>query len=191
MAKQIVTGELYESLTGQIFEIGRQLRQPNGYPFDPIKLKRHLQDAIEGRFGGVSTPIFVNDKTKDGWKLLENTSRKITSANDLELVSFLKEKESSINGEEMVRRTRVELDANYGQEDAEWLLEHQNEIPAEFQRYYLVFTGTIWQFAGGRRIVPSLSWHGECWCLYFFWLGRGWRSRDRLVRPRKSLHSPL
>ncbi len=49
MAKK-VTGELYESLTGQLFEIGRQLRQKNGYPFNPEILHRHLQKAIEGRF---------------------------------------------------------------------------------------------------------------------------------------------
>jgi hypothetical protein len=51
MANPIVAGELYESLTGQLFELGRQLRQPNGYPFNPFQLKLHLQAAIEGKFG--------------------------------------------------------------------------------------------------------------------------------------------
>ncbi len=46
----IVKGDLYESLTGQLFEIGRQLRQQKGYPYNPERLKFHLQDAIEGRF---------------------------------------------------------------------------------------------------------------------------------------------
>ena len=50
MASDIVAGELYGTLTGQLFEIGRQLRQPNGYPFNPEQLKAHLQAAIEGRF---------------------------------------------------------------------------------------------------------------------------------------------
>jgi hypothetical protein len=50
MAKFKVEGELYESVTGQLFEIGRQLRQPSGYPFNPEMLKRHLQNAIEGKF---------------------------------------------------------------------------------------------------------------------------------------------
>jgi len=45
-----VAGELYKSITGQLFEIGRQLRQPNGYPFNPEELQRHLQAAIEGKF---------------------------------------------------------------------------------------------------------------------------------------------
>ena len=55
----LVAGELYESITGQLFEIGRQLRQPNGYPFNPDLLKLHLQAAIVGRFGEntVSVPF--------------------------------------------------------------------------------------------------------------------------------------
>ncbi len=44
-----VTGELYYDLDGQLAEIKRQLRQPNGYPFNPVALKRHLQMAIEGK----------------------------------------------------------------------------------------------------------------------------------------------
>lgn len=50
-----VAGDLYESITGQLFEIGRQLRQPNGYPFSPEALKVHLQNAIEGLFNGAAT----------------------------------------------------------------------------------------------------------------------------------------
>ncbi len=49
-----IAGELYYDLDGQLLEIKRQLRQPNGYPFDPEKLKLHLQNAIEGRFGSVN-----------------------------------------------------------------------------------------------------------------------------------------
>lgn len=134
---------------------------------------------------GVSVPVFVHDKTKDDWTLLEHASRRITSATNLELVPFLKEKESFVSGEEMVRRARVELDANCGQEDAEWLLEHQDEIPAEFRKYYLVFTGTIWRGSRGNRIVPYLGWIGGRWCLGFPWLFNDWVSSGRLVRPRK------
>ncbi|MDE1919493.1 MAG: hypothetical protein KGH56_02215 [Patescibacteria group bacterium] len=45
-----VTGEQYYELDGQLTEIKRQLRQPNGYPFNPDRLKVALQDAIEGKF---------------------------------------------------------------------------------------------------------------------------------------------
>ena len=49
MATQ-VTGELYESITGQLFTIGQQLHQLSGYPFDPHRLKVFLQLAVEGKF---------------------------------------------------------------------------------------------------------------------------------------------
>lgn len=48
-----VAGEQYYDLDGQLLEIKRQLRQPAGYPFDPTQLKIALQNAVEGRFGGV------------------------------------------------------------------------------------------------------------------------------------------
>lgn len=47
---QRVTGDLKDGLLGQLFEIERQIRQSSGYPFDPLALKGHLQDGIEGRF---------------------------------------------------------------------------------------------------------------------------------------------
>lgn len=50
MAPTRVSGDLYYDLDGQIGEIKRQLRQREGYPFDPIKLVDHLQAAIEGNF---------------------------------------------------------------------------------------------------------------------------------------------
>lgn len=45
-----VGGDRYYDLDGQLLEIKRQLRQPNGYPFDLEMLEKHLKAAIEGRF---------------------------------------------------------------------------------------------------------------------------------------------
>ena len=45
-----VAGEVKGGLLGQLYEIERQVRQANGYPFDPEDLKLHLQAAVEGRF---------------------------------------------------------------------------------------------------------------------------------------------
>lgn len=176
--------EIYIEIDGQMLEIKRQLRQLSGYPFDMVALKRHLQNAVEGKFDGVA-PAFVHDKTKDGWTLIENTPRRITSVRGLELVPFLEKDESYVNGEEMVRRARVELDANYGQEDTEYVLARQDEIPEEFRSYCLVFPGTVWRDAYGYRRVPYLIWYGKRWLLNFDWLRRVWYSSDRLVRLRK------
>lgn len=177
-----VAGELYEALTGQLFEIGRQLRQVNGYPFDPAQLKVHLQAGIEGRFLQ-PTGSFRYDKRKDGWTLLENAPCRISSVVDG--ILFLTDGESYINGEEMVRRARVELSANSSQEDAEWLLEHQDKIPVELRKYHLVFTGTIWRGSLGSRYVVCLFWYGDQWVLRFLRLGVDWLSYNRLVSPRK------
>ncbi|MBI4117137.1 MAG: hypothetical protein HY451_00375 [Parcubacteria group bacterium] len=183
MAQQSVTGDLYESITGQLFEIGRQLRQPNGYPFDPLQLKVHLQAAIEGRFGAVSGN-FRFDKRKDGWTLLENAPRRISGV--IDAVPFLENGEPSVKGEVMATRA-IKLNANYGQEDAEWLLENQDKISVELRNFVLVFTATVWRDPDGRRFVPCLDWFGGRWFLRFFWLDRVWSSDDRLAAPRNSL----
>ena len=47
----IVTGEMYEEIDGQLHEIKRQIRQKNGYPFNPEELKKALQAIVEGKFG--------------------------------------------------------------------------------------------------------------------------------------------
>jgi hypothetical protein len=53
----IVAGDMYRDLDGQLFEIKRQLRQPNGYPFSPELLKSSLQRIIEGEFNAEKLSI--------------------------------------------------------------------------------------------------------------------------------------
>lgn len=48
MAPTRVAGDLYIDIDGQMWEIKRQLRQKEGYPYDPMQLVEHLQAAIEG-----------------------------------------------------------------------------------------------------------------------------------------------
>ena len=131
------------------------------------------------------TGTFIRDMRKEGWTLLENPTRRLTSVSSFELVPFLRDGEDPIGGEEMLRCARVELDANYGQEDADFLLKHQVGIPQEFRSYYLVFPATVWRDSYGNRCVPVLGWYGKRWYLSFSWLEYGWYSSDRLVRPRK------
>jgi len=45
-----VNGDLYVELDGKLVDIKRQMRQSGGYPFDPEKLNKFLQRAVEGRF---------------------------------------------------------------------------------------------------------------------------------------------
>ena len=129
---------------------------------------------------------FKNDKTKDGWELIEDVGFEpvLTSPKQLELLPFLKDKEMYLDGEVMVERAK-ELKANMGQQHAEWLLEHQSEIPKEFRNYYLVFPGTKWRRSGGGRDVPYLNWRGGEWILNFDWLASRWGDGLRLLRIRE------
>lgn len=147
-----------------------------------------LRSAIFDKVRELAKPKFVYDKTKDAWELIEDIGfvPLITSPKNLEFVAFLKSDENSVTGEVMLERARGDLNANLGQQHAEWLLEHQAEIPEEFRKYYLVFTGTIWRVSVGDRNVPCLGWSGNKWCLGFRWLGSGgWGGRGRLLRLRE------
>lgn len=129
---------------------------------------------------------FARDMTKEGWGLLEDVDEPSSiSIADLGLVSFFKDGESYVRGEEMVKRAE-KFGANLGQRHAELLLDHQNQIPKEWRDYYLVFPGTIWRGRDGDRYVQSLCWLGTPWNLGFLGLGLDWPSGGRLVRPCKS-----
>lgn len=140
---------------------------------------RSLVSRLEG-CSEDSARSFKFDKTKDGWTKLEDVEPRISSVKGLELLSFLKRGESYVNGEAMKRRAE-EQKANFGQLDAEWLFEHQDQIPKEFRKYYLAFPGTVWQDPYGDRRVAYLYWSDDQWCLNFSWLGNVWNSDYRLL----------
>lgn len=167
--------------------LGRFARQQNDWfrrvregSLDPEEVGRVVQEVIDR--GGYP---FANDKTKDGWELLKDVDFVPIGPSELELVPFLKAGENSIDGEEMVRRAREEIRANLGQRYAEYLLEHQQDIPKEFRKYYIVFTGTVWRSPAGGLRVAYLYWSDEQWVLHFHWLGIAWHSAGRLPRPRE------
>lgn len=124
------------------------------------------------------------DKAKEGWTLLEDVpfdGKRFVP----ELVEFLKQGESSVNGEVMRQRAK-ELNAYLGQRHAEYLLEHQELISKEWRgNYFLVFPGTVWRFSSGVLRVPCLHWHDGRWYLIFRWHKGDWDSSDRFVRSRK------
>lgn len=135
---------------------------------------------------------FKHDKTKDGWtcKDSERGSQRITSADQIKnliSVSFLEKGESYVNGEVMLQRAK-ERKLDFSQYDLEYLLENQKEIPKKLRDFYLVFPGTVWRGSGGGRRVADLRWGGGEWCLDWGWgwLGRDWRSGNRLLSVGKS-----
>lgn len=98
-------------------------------------------------------------------------------------IDFLKPDESEVSGRVMQDRAES-LGADCGQQHAEYLLEHQELIPAEFQgKHYLVFPGTGWfhKSSGCNYYVPCLEWCGGGWFLELKWINPGSSFKGRLV----------
>lgn len=75
-----------------------------------------------------------------------------------------------------------------GQFHAERLLDQQQDTPADWRKFYLVFAGTVWRDSDDSDsglYVPCLHWDDDGWHLRFRWLDDDWGGRNRLVRLRK------
>lgn len=97
-----------------------------------------------------------------------------------ELVPFLKEGESCVSCDAMVERAK-ELNANLGQDDGEFILKNQEEIPQEFRKkFYLVFTA--WRNPSNPQGFACLAWGDGRG--YQGWLcpDDDWGAGGRLVR---------
>ncbi|MDP3764448.1 MAG: hypothetical protein Q8Q95_02395 [bacterium] len=207
MAHPSVAGELYESITGQLFEIGRQLRQPKGYPYDPAKLQRYLQNAVEGRFGDTvlkinrTQPFNPAQFLGEGWSIWkgpadgdglsgeeEQDERSLNltelDLSNIQLVTCLKEDESVIKGEEKLKRLKAK---NYVRLDAkifQTLWENKSLIPESWKEKtnsnttFISFDGTTLRGPLGRRYVLCLCWGGGGWGWYCRWLEGGWSAYD-------------
>jgi len=94
---------------------------------------------------------------------------------ECELLSFLKLGEGPITANKLTKRAK-ELRANATEQDAQYLLAHQEEIPVEAQNFILVFP------VGKLRFVAYLSRYGRRWHLHHSWDGDLFGDNARLVR---------
>lgn len=137
---------------------------------DTDRERRYFMSVLRG----AAKPNLRFDKRQEDWTLMEHTPRRIVCASNLELVSFAPKQALPIQGYEtpnrMPGRVRCELYNTYGQEDAEWLLENQADIPPKLRQYSLVFIGTIWQSLDGSERFPYLCWDGGRWNLGWRWI---------------------
>lgn len=124
--------------------------------------------------------------------LFEGISEEEIDISKLEIVSFLREGESYVSGQVMVNRAK-ELGADLGECHAKGLLKKQDQISEEqqkeWQRYYLVFPGTVWRHplphVYGGLYLPCLTSSDRQWFLFFRWLKNDWFNDSRLVRLRE------
>ena len=124
----------------------------------------------------------------NGWSIVEEDERSLKLGEvDLTKVNFetmLKDRESSVVGEEKLKRLKdaghIRLDAKVFQT----LWENQHLIPASWKEptngntTYVFFDGTILRGSGGDRYVLCLYWRVGEWYWYYIWLDYGWSAND-------------
>jgi hypothetical protein len=106
---------------------------------------------------------FVNDLTKRGWRLLEDAPIIADKCEivDIEIVSG----EESINI--LLGISPPEAGSNFGQHDSEWFLANSEKIPHEWDDYFIVFPGTVWESVAGTTFCPFLYHLGNYWHIDF------------------------
>lgn len=99
-----------------------------------------------------------------------------------ELFNFLQPGEKYINGHEMLKRAGDNLGT---QENLDYFLSHQEEVPEEWKKYWIVF-GNV-RHPDNPEDVTYVYWRGDRWVERWCWLGLGvWDGGYRVLR-RKSL----
>jgi hypothetical protein len=100
-----------------------------------------------------------------------------------EILSFLKGDEKSVAGYTMVERAH-EMNAHLGKDDCEFILAHQDEIPAALRgKDELVFPDM--RDPDDCGLVAYLRWDDDGWYQHWDWLDDDWDDNVRLLR-RKS-----
>ncbi len=101
-----------------------------------------------------------------------------------EVLSFLREGETSVRGDVMVERAK-EMRANLGEEDGQRFLEHWQDIPPVLDGE-VEFIFTDWRKPDDREGVVCVRWFGDRWVQSWDWLDLGWVNSCRVLR-RKSV----
>ena len=157
MATRVVAGELYESITGQLFEIGRQLRQKGGYPYDPERLKQALQAVIEGRFDRPTFELYLAPAQQNGGTVV-----------GFDLEKYLKD-------EKLIERTfSLEDEVVKG-----WIA-NPSTYPQEFKGK-AVFLWKSQRTFGLHRNVAYLVWDAGCVVVLWGWLAHRWHYSDPVL----------
>lgn len=97
-------------------------------------------------------------------------------------LGFLQGQEVEIFGDVMVDRVTV-MNADLGEEDMDYLVDHQDEISAAF-RDKVIFVFTSAQHPGKPGNIFFIFWsHGSSrWCLGWDLLGGRWGKKHMVIR---------
>jgi hypothetical protein len=177
---QRVKGDLYFELDGQLVEIKRQLRQSNGYPFDPKLLRAHLQAGIEGRFAdllpfpeeNVEFELTLDGDATDPLAMIR------ADGYDDDWVFHGHEVSGKQTGQ--YKLVRAGYQPNLDAVKAKLGSLGDGRLSEAFRRKFLPAPGALVGFGGSEwtrsideRVFPCLDGRGGAWGSSFRWADRG------------------
>jgi len=152
-----------------------------GWIDNPAALREVLHGAL---IVGAKKKVACSfaDIIPKGWTVVEDVAPTAFADIKLKPVSFLKQGESSISGDEM-RKRAVEFKGNLGLADGKRMLAEHDKIPAEFRDFYILLPGTVLRDSGDDLSVPYLDFDDGSWVLDFRWLDLlDWDDDGRFAR---------
>lgn len=101
-----------------------------------------------------------------------------------EAVGFLKAWESSVSGDVMLARTADENGGAIGEEDAKYIGDHLNQVPATIRRHNpeYVYLVTNRRSAEDPDQLFYLCFYGRGWSRGFFHLSDEWKEYGLVIR---------
>ena len=120
------------------------------------------------------------DLIPEGWTVVEDVAPSVFDVSKMKPVSFLKEGESFIGGEEM-RKRAIELKGNLGLADGQRMLDEPNKIPVELRNFSILLPGTVLRDLDGHLRVSYLSFLVGRWIPLFHGLVNDWDDNDRFA----------
>jgi hypothetical protein len=97
-----------------------------------------------------------------------------------DMLSYLRGDEKSVVGHTMVERA-VEMNANLGEGDGQYLLDNQQDIPVAL-RGKVVFVFTGWRHPDNSEDVYYVYWSVDRWVRDWHWIVCRWDVDGRVLR---------
>ena len=160
-----------------------------GWVQDPAALEQALSTLFAGEAAaapvssGVSGEL-KNDQSTEGWRLVEDVTEPTEISGDaIQTRTLTEEGGVDLFGDEVVEKVQA-IESRLGQRHAEFFLDHPEQISEDYQKYMLVFPGTIWFGTDSNHQVPCLTYRQGKWELIFGILEGGLEDRDLIVQPK-------
>ena len=129
-----------------------------------------------------ATATATDSLVPEGWRIERYVLRNRFEVRDLEFIPFLYGGELFLRGEDIMERLAQLRADHLGLADAKYVLDHQDQIPADLREYTLFFAGAILCDDSKEYRVPYLVFLNNAWTIEFYWLKDEWGGNFRAAR---------